>query len=284
MKNLAKSIRDRLLNIAKNENISFQLVVLRYFHERFLFRLSQSPYKENFYLKGGVLLYSFSGIKTRPTIDIDFAVKKLHLSPEKAIEIFRSVCSIEYSDGVVFDTSSITVKEIIEQGKYQGLRIKILTKLDTIKQPLQIDLGVGDVFYPKAIEITYPTLLDFEKPIIYGISIYTAIAEKFEAMIWLSEINSRMKDFYDVFILLKTQTIDKSILKLAIKKTFNLRETPFRLPHSFFDENFVKNSERLKQWQAFLKRNNLDYKLSFYEVWKTIKDELFPLYQELAQN
>ena len=206
----------------------------------------------------------------------------MKLTPEKAHEIFKNICSIQYPDGVVFDTENITAQQIIEQAKYKGIRVKIIAKLDTIKQPLQIDLGIGDALF-KPLEVEYPTLLDFDNPVILAYSPHSVIAEKFEAMIWLSEINSRMKDFYDVYTLLKSENLDKENLRMAIKQTFEHRQTEFTYPHPLFNEAFPRDTDRIKQWEAFLKRNKLLLNLSFYEVWKEIVSVLEPIYKELSQ-
>ena len=136
------------------------------------------------------------------------------------------ICQIEYAaDAVLFDYSNIDISEIIKQGNYNGIRIKLIGKLDTIIQNIQVDIGFGDKVYPNPVLTKYPVILEMEQPEINVYSIYSVIAEKFEAMIQLSEANSRMKDFYDIYTLLKKNKIDKQALTNAIKLTFETRKT-----------------------------------------------------------
>jgi len=145
MKQIAKSIRQRLLNMAHQKQIDYNLLLIRYFHERFLYRLSISPYRNSFYLKGGALLYALETQFLRPTIDIDLLGIKIKNDQENLLKIFTEICKIEFlEDGIVFDFNSIKTVEINAIKKYQGIRISLLAYLDTIKQRLQIDVGFGD--------------------------------------------------------------------------------------------------------------------------------------------
>ncbi|MBE0653650.1 MAG: nucleotidyl transferase AbiEii/AbiGii toxin family protein, partial [Bacteroidales bacterium] len=199
--NIAKSIRARLLNIARAENKTFQLILIRYFHERFLYRLSISQFCRNFILKGGTLLYIYYREKTRPTKDIDFLGLNIPNQTISLKKVFSEICSIDYPyDGVKFYVESIMVEEIADHEEYQGIRLLIDASLDTAIQKLQIDVGFGDIMIPDPVDLKYPVFFpDLYSPIIRAYSPETVIAEKFEAMIDLSVINSRMKDFYDVY-------------------------------------------------------------------------------------
>jgi predicted nucleotidyltransferase component of viral defense system len=226
MKNPGKSIRAKLLNISKLENVSFQLIVIRYFQERLLYRLSQSAYKDLLFLKGGLLLYYFEEHKSRPTMDIDFLAANTKNETENLKTVFSEICRIDYvNDGVTFDYRKIEAFEIIKQGNYKGIRLKVPGQLDTITQIIQIDIGFGDKIYPKPTLLKFPVILEMEQPVVNAYSIYSAIAEKFEAMIQLSEVNSRMKDFYDIYILLNNNAIDKWNLERAVNLTFETRNT-----------------------------------------------------------
>lgn len=267
-----KSIRARLLNISREENLSFQLILIRYLHERLLYRLSQSRYAKNFCLKGGVLLYSYSREKTRPTKDIDFLGTNIP-NESAALEVaFREICSIDYkTDAVVFDPGSVVAEEIADQDEYKGIRLFVEARLDTIRQRLQIDVGFGDIVIPEPVFLNYPTFLpEADIPVVQAYSLETVIAEKFEAMIDLSIVNSRMKDFYDVYQILTTQKINPVNLKQAIYETFRNRKTSFNSDHSLFLPDFMTDPNRLAQWKAFLKNSNLDQDLEFGLVVKTI--------------
>lgn len=280
----AKSIRAKLLHIAQKENLSFQLIIVRYFQERLLFRISQSEYKHIFCLKGGVLLYLYFSHKSRPTMDIDFLASRIKNDRNNLLAIFTEICEIPADDAVVFDTNNIDAFEIIKQGNYSGVRINLTCRLDTIVQRIQIDVGFGDQVYPNPVLIQYPVLLNMAQPEISAYSIYSAIAEKFEAMIQLSDANSRMKDFYDIYTLLKFNFINKYELEEAIRLTFSNRRTILSLNHSIFQENFITDIDRKRQWNVFLKKANVQEDLLFENVMLLIKSELKPIYDAMLRN
>ncbi|MDF1550706.1 MAG: nucleotidyl transferase AbiEii/AbiGii toxin family protein, partial [Bacteroidales bacterium] len=155
------------------------------------------------------------------------------------------------NDAVTFDYQNLEVEEIIKQANYNGVRITTVGHLDTIKQRLQIDIGFGDKVYPEPLVVKYPVILEMEQPIIQVYSIYSAIAEKFEAMIQLSEVNSRMKDFYDIYVILTNNQINKKELEDAIITTFTTRKTICSDNHSLFQNNYITDKNRLTQWEAF---------------------------------
>jgi predicted nucleotidyltransferase component of viral defense system len=284
MKKSAKSIRAKLLNISKRECLSFQLIVIRYFQERLLYKLSQSRYKDTFCLKGGVLLYLFEEHKSRPTMDIDFLALNTINETKNIKVIFKEICRIEYvDDAVTFDFEEIETSEIIKQGNYNGIRVKITGKLDTIKQNIQIDIGFGDKVYPNPILVKYPVILEMEEPEINVYSIYSAIAEKFEAMIQLSEANSRMKDFYDIYTLFKNNDIDKHELENSINLTFETRKTIISENHSLFENAFHNDKNRITQWKAFLRKAKIIDDIEFKTVMQIIERELKPIYERMKK-
>ena len=281
----AKSIRAKLLHISKKENISFQLMLIRYFQERFLYRLSISEFNENFCLKGGVLLYILNEKKSRPTIDIDFLAINTNNDQNYIKYILSEICKIKSdSDAVSFDYNNIIIKEIIKQSNYNGLRINITGKLDTITQRIQIDIGFGDKIHPKPVIVKYPVILDMEQPEIRAYSIFSAIAEKFEAMIQLSEANSRMKDFYDIYTLLTNNKIDSNELKNAIMLTFKTRNTEYAENHSIFQNDFYTNKDRLLQWNAFKRKAKISESLAFETVLNKIVLDLKPIYLHIFKK
>jgi hypothetical protein len=180
----SKSIRTRLLNCAKRENLSFQLVIIRYLQERLLYRLSLSVYSENFCLKGGVLLYVYNRKQTRPTLDIDFLGTNISNEINSLRSTFIEICAINYPpDAVIFDTNSIIAEEIAGQDKYPGIRLFVNANLDTIRQRIQIDVGFGDIVVPAPVQLNYPTLLEESGiPIVQAYSLETVVAEKFEGL------------------------------------------------------------------------------------------------------
>ena len=283
MKDVAKSIRQRLLNLSKTKQIHYNVILKRFFHERFLYRLSLSPYRKSFYLKGGALLYALSTQFSRPTIDIDLLGVEIKNDQDIILKIFTDICKIEYpDDGVVFDPLSIKTAEISVSKKFPGIRITLIAYLDTIRQQIQVDVGFGDIsdiqtlFYPNLIE----TLPSAE---ICTYSMEYIIAEKFHAMIFISELNSRYKDFYDVYMILKQQHFDQEKLSQAIKYTFKTRNNAYEKNHPLFAETFFNDKNRLFQWRHFLEKIKVEH-IDFEDVMKTITAKLQPIYLKLLDN
>ena len=281
--NLAASIRAKLQTLAKTEGVAFQLIIFRYFHERLLYRLAQSNYTNNFLLKGGALLYALDQSKTRPTKDIDLLGNRISSKKEDLEQIFIEILSISYiDDAVLFNTQSITTEYITEQKQYSGVRLFVEARLDSIKQRLQLDIGFGDIVTPKSQDIEFPVLLgNISAPLIKAYSIESVIAEKFQAMIELSGLNSRMKDFYDVYKLLISKKYKLPVLHDAILVTFKNRNTSYIENHALFSLEFVADKERLRMWQAFLNKIKMDATLSFKIVTDIIIVNLKPIWDTL---
>ncbi len=283
MINNSASIRAKLYNISKKENISFQLIILRFLHERFLYRLSVSEFADKFLLKGGVLLYALEGSKTRSTKDIDFLGKNISNNEDSIRNAIKEICSIEDKDDCAwFDPESVICQTISENEKYSGLRVFIDSGFDTIMLRLQIDVGFGDVVKPLPLTIDYPLLIsELKSPKVKVYSVESVIAEKFHAMIELSTVNSRMKDFYDVYLLIVSGRYSKINLQLAIKGTFKRRSTSYMQNHALFTEEFGTNSIRIRMWKTFLKKAGLNVDIEFKDVVETITKELTPFWEML---
>ena len=282
--NIEKSIRARLFNLAGHKQLNYQMLIIRYAHERLLYRLSQSAYRERFYLKGGALLYAFDEEKARPTVDIDFTGNRISRDKSHIHTVFTEICSInDKSDGIRFDLDEIQTVEINENRIYKGIRLMITARMDTIRQPLNVDIGFGDAVVPDANELEYPLLLSDLPPVrILAYSPETIVAEKFQAMVELAETNSRMKDFYDVYRILKSENYDEKNLQNAINATFDRRFTQFTDDHSLFSEEFAADAERQQMWSAFLKKSiqkQEDTILSFENVMQYIAQILYPYWQ-----
>lgn len=261
IKNYEASIKDKLRIIAKKEGKSHQLLLIRYFQERFLYRLSISNYKDFFCLKGAAFLYALFEEKSRMTKDIDFLGRKTPATLANLTTIFSEIAAITCEkDAVTFDATTIKAAEIVKDGKYQGVRLTINGFIGKTSQKLQIDVGFGDIITPNPIEMEYPTILDLPAPQLFSYNIETVIAEKFEAMISLSEVNTRMKDFYDVYYLLEFGDYDKIQLKQAIINTFKQRGTSLPKKHSIFTSAFVKDEQRFKLWHKLVAQNDFRYK------------------------
>lgn len=281
MKNYAESVRARLKQIADKEHVRFNYIVTRYLHERFLYRLSKSDYSDHFFLKGGALFFALEGLGARPTKDLDLLGSHISNQPESLKGVFGEILNIGCeNDGVLFDVSSLETTEIVKEGNYRGVRIMLNAQLGQIKERVQIDIGFGDVIIPGPMEMEYPTLLDMESPRIQVYSVETMISEKFHAMIVLDEINSRMKDFYDVFVLINKRNIDTDLLKEAIQATFKQRQTLLIEHPGVFEASFGSDAGREAQWTAFLRKSRLEA-LSFETVHHSLVAVLKPLYDEI---
>ena len=278
IKNYGKSIRARLLNVAKQEEVFYQTILTRYFQERLLYRISQTRYRENFYLKGGALMYAYERFAARPTLDIDFLGTHISNDGERIAEAFREICSVDcMEDGVQFDCDKIVTQSITEFKDYHGVRLSIPVTMDTIAQVLTMDVGFGDVVTPHPVSLDYPLLLEgLPEARILAYSTETVIAEKMHAIIDLADQSSRMKDYYDIYHLLTSFQYDASILQDAINHTFENRHTPYNADTMFFREDFPNNPQMEVRWTAFLRKAAINSALSFTEVVRRLQDTLRP--------
>jgi predicted nucleotidyltransferase component of viral defense system len=283
-KNYAAAVRAKLLTLSKKEGLTFQLLLIRYFQERLLYRLSQSEYRDRFCLKGGALLYAWEGLKSRPTKDVDLLGINVSADAEKLQQIFGKLTTIAYAEDEVLFERQIETEQISKEGGYQGIRIQLEGRLDRIRQRIQVDIGFGDRIVPAPMVIVYPTLLEMAAPKVWAYSVESVIAEKFEAMLDLGAANSRMKDFYDVYQLLERADYQELLLAQAIRETCQSRGTAYQQSHSLFTKEFASNSARHKQWQAFLKRAAISQEISFEEVMERITKELAPIYEALRKQ
>lgn len=255
--NISESKHKKLLHISKLENRDFNSLEKRYLQERFLYRLSISEFKNKFILKGGLLLVSIDIPFARPTMDIDFLAQQISRNNDNLKHIFQKICEIPLNDGIIFDHNTITLEEIDKDGDYNGVRVKLMALMGTRKTLVSFDLGFSDKTFPKPREIMFPTILNEEPPQLFAYCLETIVAEKFEAMVKLALLNSRMKDFYDVYMILTTQNVNYSILSKSITTTFGQRKTKLTKRPLCFTASFYKNAEKQKQWQGFLKKNNI---------------------------
>lgn len=284
MKTSIPSIQSRLKNVAQRKNKTYQIILIRYFIERLIYRLSISPFKNNFCLKGGALLYAFEQAVSRPTMDLDLLGLQIANEQTELKKIFQAICQLPCADdGVSFIHESVTTSEIEKESKYSGIRLKIDARLGNIRQLMQIDIGFGDVITPAPVEMSYPTLLPMPMPQILAYSVETVIAEKFEAMISLAALNSRMKDFYDIYGLFKNSSPNLEVLENAIHNTFQKRETAFSDNHVLFTKDFLENDKRQQDWNAFLKKMNIEF-VDFPTVMSLITECLKPIYDKLKQE
>lgn len=257
-KNLGASIRARILNKAKAEGVEFQQLLTRYALERFLYRLSISDEKEHFLLKGALLFDLWYNVPLRPTRDIDLLGFGLGEIPH-LLTVFKNLCEIEVSDGITFDSTTVKAEEIRKEANYSGTRVTFIGLIDGAKCPVQVDIGYGDAVTPAPESAVYPVMFDeMPKPLLRVYPRYTVVAEKLDAIISLGMANSRMKDYFDLWIILGDSQLDPPTLAQAVQVTLNRRETgkPANIPLGL-SEQFAKDPQKNIQWNAFVKRNKL---------------------------
>ncbi|MBZ5631451.1 MAG: nucleotidyl transferase AbiEii/AbiGii toxin family protein [Acidobacteriia bacterium] len=277
--NMAASVRERLLNLARERKEDFGLVLTKYGLERVLYRISRSKHREEFVLKGALLFELWTEQRYRPTRDADFLALGQN-RPERFVEIFRETCEIKVEDdGLRFDAATITAERITEDADYEGIRVRFVGYLENARIPIQIDLGFGDVITPAPVETELSSLLDGPKAKLLTYPRESVVAEKFEAMVSLGLANSRMKDFHDVRSLGHDFAFEGGSLSDAIKKTLARRETalPAGIPLVFTAE-FFNDADKKKQWAAFCNKNrNYVPEISLEQVCGEISSFLLPL-------
>jgi predicted nucleotidyltransferase component of viral defense system len=287
-RNTAASVRDRLLELARRRGEDFQLILTRYGLERLLYRLSQSEYCDRFILKGAMLFTLWSDQAHRPTRDVDFL--GFGDSSEATLqETFRDLCNAPVEDdGLVFLADSVRVELIRDATEYGGIRVTLVGDLAGAKIPIQADIGFGDAVTPEPEQIEYPTLLDYPAPCLKTYPRETVVAEKYQALVNLGVANSRMKDFYDLWIMVNQFNFDGVTLSEAIRNTFARRQTPLptQTP-SGLDSEFYSDTQKNLQWNAFLRKGMLfsnSTPPSLEEICHLLETFLMPPTQTLENN
>ncbi len=256
VKNVSASVKNRILSMARQSGKPFQSLLTHYGLERFLFRMSRSPLKEKFVLKGGMLLMGMGLPMARTTRDIDFL--GLGSKDMEAVGAsIREIGRMTFDDGLIYEFDRMSIEAMAEDTEYPGIRLKFDAWLGKARIPMQIDVGFGDIVIPEVREMTFPTLLDMEPPVVKAYGIETIIAEKFEASLDLVELNSRMKDFYDIWMLSRTYPLHGATLQEAVIATCRRRSTPLISKVPVFSSEFAERSDKQAQWKTFLKKNQL---------------------------
>ncbi len=284
-KNIVDSVHARLSNQAKETKRPFQELLQYYGLERFLYRFSKTRHVRQFLLKGALMLRVWGASGTRSTRDIDLlGLTKNEINVMEAVT--RDACNITVDDdGLHFDSSTVAGERIMENAGYEGVRIKFVGYLGKARIPIQIDVGFGDVVYPGAEEQDYPTLLDLPAPRLRMYPRETVVAEKFEAMVYLGVLNSRFKDFFDIWLLCQRFDFDGVDLAVAIKKTFEHRRTELSVIPVALTPVFVMAENTQKQWAAFVKRSKLhDAPVTFDDVQEPLRQFLLPITSALINS
>jgi hypothetical protein len=257
--NLAASVHQRLLNLARASNRPLNELLQYFAIERFLYRFSLSPYAEQFVLKGAQMLRAWEAPLARPTMDVDMLASQTANTVENLERIVRECCEVEVADGVRFDAASARGEAISKGAEYQGVRVRVRGALGKIRLNVQVDFGFSDVVVPGPVPTELPQLLDLGAPRLLGYTPESAVAEKFQAMVALDLANTRIKDFYDIWSLSRVREFDGRVLAAAILATFERRATPLPegAPPALTDA-FSEDPAKQRLWQAFLRKGWLD--------------------------
>lgn len=281
----AHSVRAHLMNKARSSGRPFMEILQYYGIEKFLLRMSASTYAQDFILKGALLLRSTGISETRPTRDIDLS-RVMAQNTGQIIKMVKDCCQLEVEeDGMTFEHETVVAEEIREDQAYSGIRIKFQGRLGNARIPMQIDIGFGDAISPCPLWIEYPVLLDGDSPHLLAYTLESAIAEKYQAMIYLDMVNSRMKDFYDIWFLLNNRQFHGNTLKKAVEMTFKRRKTDLteKLPTALSDAFYLDEGKKA-QWNAFKKKTGLQ---GVTEELKDIINELYrflwPIHESLIK-
>ncbi len=279
--NIPASVRQKLLNISRKDKRPFSELLQYYAMERFLYRLSQSDYADSFILKGALALQVRKVEKFRPTMDIDISQKSNDETSE-TIKQVKNILSTEVEeDGLVFDLQSIHLEDIKRDTAYKGMRVLFHGALDSAKINMQIDISFRDVIFPEPTEkIIFPCILEFPAPKLWCYSLESIVAEKFEALMKLGDWNSRMKDFYDLWVLSRQHDFHGHQLSKAIELTFKNRGTSLKQEITAFKQEFIKKKK--KEWQSFIKTLNQKDPPSLSDVIEFLKLFILPIVKALT--
>ena len=282
-KNIPASVRQRLLNRARNDRRPFNELLQYYAMERFLYRLSQSVHVDSFILKGALMLKVWRSPEIRSTMDIDMLGKTSNKKADIIAQILDILAVDVQADGLAFYPDSVQAERITEDADYKGIRIRFIGALDTAKINMQIDIGFGDAVYPRPEKLELPAMLNFPAPRLLCYSRESSIAEKLEAMVTLGMLNSRMKDFYDIWLLSRQFDFDGTRLSEAIRLTFERRGTALPEKIEAFTKVFMDAKQA--QWTAFWRRLQQHHlPASFNEVTTAVSGFLAPIIVAIASG
>ncbi|MCH9625144.1 MAG: hypothetical protein S4CHLAM123_03130 [Chlamydiales bacterium] len=276
----ALDIRKQLIRVAKEVKRSSQEILQYYAMERFLYRLSVSDYNNRFILKGGLLFTAWSFNDFRVTQDIDL-LGLTQNQPENIAQICKELCSFDAQDGIVFDPTTIATSIIRPENDCQGVQVKFKGILGPTKLHMRIDIGFADAVYPKPTAFVFPTILELSAPRLLGYTQESVVAEKVDAMLQLGELNSRMKDFYDVWYLAHRISFKMSTLTEALKATLATRKTEVPARPHIFEPSFWTNAIKQEQWKNFCRQNRFEGMPEFPQLMAELEKFLRPVLVEM---
>ena len=244
----SRQLKDKVSNLSGNDSKKAQTLIRKYMMERFLARIARSEYKNNFILKGGMLVSALVGVEARATMDIDTTVRMLPLTKDKAIEVITEIMKIDLDDGIAYEIKK--VEDIMEEHDYSGVRFTVAVTLEKLRDTIKIDISTGDEITPSAIEFSYPMMFDGEKLYIWSYNLETMLAEKLETVIARSTLNTRMRDFYDIHILwsekadmINIETLRHAIINIARKRrTLELFENTNEILNDIVESDYLRDN------------------------------------------
>ena len=272
MKLSKEQLKGRLRNVANKNNADARVLLRQFMMERFLERLSKSKYRDNFIIKGGTLVTAMMGVSLRSTMDVDTTIRGFDLSAEEAQRIVNEILSIDLDDNASFKIK--LVEDIMDEMDYSGIRLHIESYYDKIYAPLKIDISTGDVITPGAVEYEYKQIFDDETIKLWSYNLETVLAEKIQTILSRGVLNTRMRDFYDIHMLLDIyeKDIDVDVLKDAYRATAEKRQTNTLLNRSQeILQDVGENSEVLGHWERYRKKYKYAESISFEEVIESSK-------------
>ena len=279
----ARQLKDLVRNLSKKKSADAQILMRNYMMERFLERISLSEYKNQFILKGGMLVAAMVGLDARATMDLDATIKDTNVSVEDVEMIISKIISIPLNDGVLFRIKRIS--EIMEEADYPGVRVSMETKFDGVITPLKIDISTGDIITPREIKYKFNLMLENRTIEVWAYNLETVLAEKLETVISRNVTNTRMRDFYDIYILQKLygEQLSKDVLRDALVATAKKRETLEQIETEDIDEVFdeIQSSSVMENLWKVYQRN---YSYSADIPWHTIMKSIRTLYEIISKN
>lgn len=262
-----EQIKGRIKSVAKQNNADARTLMRIYMMERFLERLAQSEYRDNFIIKGGILVTAMIGVAHRSTMDIDTSMKNLNLSAEDALRVVNQVKDIDLDDGVSFDVKDVS--NIMDEMEYPGIRVTMNANVGRLITPLKIDISTGDVITPRAIEFNYDLLLEDRSISLWSYNLETILAEKLQTVLARGILNTRMRDFYDIRMLLDTyeDKVNKVVLKDAFAATCNKRGTDHLQEQAEEIIKIIETDEQLQVlWRAYQKKYSYAAEIDYASV------------------
>lgn len=262
-----EQIKGRIKSVAKQNNADARTLMRIYMMERFLERLAQSEYRDNFIIKGGILVTAMIGVAHRSTMDIDTSMKNLNLSAEDALRVVNQVKDIDLDDGVSFEVKDVS--NIMDEMEYPGIRVTMNANVERLITPLKIDISTGDVITPRAIEFNYDLLLEDRSISLWSYNLETILAEKLQTVLARGILNTRMRDFYDIRMLLDTyeDKVNKAVLKDAFAATCKKRGTDHLQEQAEEIIKIIEADEQLRVlWRAYQKKYSYAAEIDYASV------------------